>query len=203
MNYEIIRNNSRTLKGYICNVLILNKNIMKNLVIGMVALLFTLNSQAQNQNVKSEIKTTVTTNKDSKGVKETIKTEEVKEVQNIEFKDSNTLNKDLKDTPVQVTTTTKITENGVIKVLDVDHSAYYNYNGIKYQVTADKGGYNMFLPEGQRAAILRKTSNNNYIYSTKNGTSYGYFDTDGNLILETYDIKTDNVTTTKYIILQK
>ncbi len=176
---------------------------MKNLVMGMIALLFTLNSSAQNQNVKSEVKTTVTTNKDSKGVKETIKTEEVKEVQNIEFKDSNTLNKDLKDTPVQVTTTTKITENGVTKVLDVDHSAYYNYNGIKYQVTADKAGYTMFLPEGERAAILRKTSNNNYIYSTKNGTSYGYFDNDGNLILETYDVKTDNVTTTKYIIIQK
>ncbi|TDD97446.1 hypothetical protein [Flavobacterium cellulosilyticum] len=178
---------------------------MKNLVFGIIAILFSINSQAQNKNVKSEVQTTVTTVNDSDGEKKTVTTQEVHELQNIELMDANTtvLNKETKETPVQVTKTTKIAENGVTKVIDVDRSAYYDLNGVKYQVVADKKGYTMYFPKGIEAAILRKTSNNNYIYKTKNNTSFGYFDADGNLILETYNDKTDKVTVTKYDIIQK
>jgi len=178
---------------------------MKTLALGMLALLFSINFQAQNKNVQSEIKTTVTTVKDSDGEKKTVKTQEVQEVQNIEFKDTDTnfLNKETKETPVEVTKTTKITENGVTEVIDVDRSAYYNLNGEKYQITSDNKGYTVLFPTGKKSAILRKISNNNYIYKTKNNTSFGYFDTNGNLILETYDDKTDDVKVTKYIIIQK
>jgi hypothetical protein len=178
---------------------------MKNLVFGMIAILFSINSQAQNKNVKSEVETTVTTVHDSDGEKKIVKTQEVNEVQNIELKDAETndLNKETKETPVSVIKTTKVTENGVTKVVDVDRSAYYNLNGVKYQVVTDNNGYTMYFPKGDKAAILRKTSNNNYIYKTKNNTSFGYFDADGNLILETYNDKTDKVTVTKYNIIQK
>ena len=72
---------------------------MKTIILGMIAFLFTLTIQAQNKNVKSEVKTTVTTIKDSKGEKKLIKTQEVKEVQKIELKDadSNELNKEYAD----------------------------------------------------------------------------------------------------------
>ncbi|WP_413998835.1 hypothetical protein ACMDB5_13765 [Flavobacterium sp. W1B] len=178
---------------------------MKTIILGITAFLFSLNSQAQNKNVKSEVKTTVTTVKDSKGVKKSIKTQEVKEVQNIELKDadSNVLNKDVKETPVQVTATTAITADGVTKIIDVDRSAYYELNGQKYQVAIDKNGYNMFSPDGKEAAVLRKTSNNNYIYKAKNNTSFGYFDTNGNLVLETYDDMTDKVIITTYMIIKQ
>lgn len=178
---------------------------MKTIILGMAAFLFALNIQAQNKNVKSEVKTTVTTVKNSEGEKKIIKTQKVQEVQNIELKDadSNVLNKEMKETPVQVTKTTEVTANGVTRVVDVDRSAYYNLNGKKYQVTADQGGYTMFFPEGKKAAILRKTSNNNYIYKTKTNTSFGYFDANGNLVLETYDDKTDKVTVTTYNIIKQ
>lgn len=170
----------------------------------MAAFLFSINIQAQNKNVKSEVKTTVTTVKDSEGEKKLIKTQEVKEVQNIELKDadSNVLNKEMKETPVQVTATTEVTANGVTRVVDVDRSAYYNLNGNKYQVAVDKTGYTMFTPTGKKTAVLRKTSNNNYIYKTKNETSFGYFDANGNLVLESYNDKTDKVTVTTYIIVK-
>ncbi len=170
----------------------------------MAAFLFSINIQAQNKNVKSEVKTTVTTVKDSEGEKKLIKTQEVKEVQNIELKDadSNVLNKEMKETPVQVTATTEVTANGVTRVIDVDRSAYYNLNGSKYQVAVDKTGYTMFTPTGKKTAVLRKTSNNNYIYKTKNETSFGYFDANGNLVLESYNDKTDKVTVTTYIIVK-
>jgi hypothetical protein len=35
----------------------------------------------------------------------------------------------------------------------------------------------MIVPSGEKSAVLRKTSNNNYIL----GPSYGYFTADGNL----------------------
>lgn len=50
--------------------------------------------------------------------------------------------------------------------------------------------------------ILRKTSNNNYIYVEKNKVSVGYFDQEGNLILETYDPKSDNLIVNKYIMVK-
>ncbi|MBB1193383.1 hypothetical protein DNC80_06825 [Flavobacterium sp. SOK18b] len=169
---------------------------MKTILIGAIALLFSVNSQAQIKNVKSEVKTTVTTIKDSKGEKQLVKTQEVKETQNIELKDaeSNALNKEIKQTPVQVTAITAVTANGVTNIVDVDRSAYYNYNGQKYQVSLAETGYNMYLPNKEKAAVLRKTSNNNYIYSTKSKTSFGYFNADGNLVLESYDPATDKIT---------
>jgi hypothetical protein len=68
---------------------------------------------------------------------------------------------------------------------------------MKYQVVSDKSG-TMIAPSGEKSAVLRKTSNNNYIYKAKDKTSYGYFTADGNLILEHYDEATDTVTITTY-----
>lgn len=178
---------------------------MKTIILGIGAFLFAFNIQAQNENVKSEVKTTVTTIKDSDGKKEIIKTQDVKEVQNIELKDadSNSLNKEVKETPVNVTAVTKVSENGITKVVDIDRSAYYILSGKKYQISNDKKGYTMYYPDGKKSAILRRTSNNNYIYKTNTNTSYGYFDADGNLKLETYDPKTDQITITTYTIIKQ
>jgi hypothetical protein len=178
---------------------------MKIIMLGMAAFLFSINIQAQKKNVKSEVKTNITTVKDSDGNKQVIQTKEIEEVQSIELKDANSkiLNKDIKESPVEVTATTKITENGMTKLISVDRSAYYELDGMKYQVASDKSGYTMFSPDGKKSAILRKTSNNNYIYKAKDNTSYGYFTADGNLVLENYDEATDTVTITTYIIAKQ
>ena len=175
---------------------------MKIIVLGMAAFLFSLNIQAQNKNVKTEVKTNITTIKDSQGEKKLVETKEIQEVQNLELNDanSNVLNKDIKESPVEVTATTKITADGVTKVIDVDRSAYYELDGTKYQVSTDKKGYSVYMPDGKKSAILRKTSNNNYIYKSGNKTSFGHFNSDGNMILETYDEKTDTITITTYHI---
>ncbi|MFV8352073.1 hypothetical protein [Flavobacterium sp. XS2P14] len=178
---------------------------MKTIVLGMVAFLFSINSQAQIKNVKSEVKTTVTTVKNSDGQKKSIKTQEIKEVQKIELKDagSNALNKEIKATPVEVTAITSVTTNGVTNIVDVDRSAYYDFNGVKYQVKSAESGYNLYLPNAEKAAVLRKTSNNNYIYSSNTKTSSGYFDGNGNLVLECYDAKTDTITIETFNIIKK
>ena len=60
----------------------------------------------------------------------------------------------------------------------------------------------MYMPEGNYNALLRRTSNNNYFYVNKNKYSFGYFDGDGNFILETYNKKTDKVTVEKFSLQQ-
>lgn len=167
---------------------------MKTVFLGMFALLFSMSVQAQNQNKKTETVITTTTVKDDKGEHKVVKKEEVKEVQNIELKDvpPGTLNTDIQPTPTQATVTTTVNVDGQERIVDVDHSAYYSYNGEKYHVLSDTSGYT--VSSGNNISLLRKTANNTYIYRNKSKFSVGHFDSNGNLVLETYDDKTDKVT---------
>ncbi len=174
---------------------------MKTTALLITAFLFSLSGQAQNQNVTNVTKTTVTTVKDSDGEKQTVKKQDVQEVQNIELQNSESkeLNKDLKQTPVQVTSTTQITNpDGSTRTVDVDRSSYYEAGGKQYQVKLDPQGYTMTSPTSKKPALLRKTSTNSYIYRTNDKTAVGYFDTNGNLIIETYDDKSDKVSIETY-----
>ena len=167
---------------------------MKTLIIEVFAFLLSLTIQAQNQNKKTETVITTTTVKDAVGKHEIVKKEEIKEFQNIELKDvpSGTLNTDIQPTTTQATVTTRVSIDGDEKIVDIDHSAYYSYNGEKYHVLADKSGYTVNTPNA--ISLLRRTSNNNYIYKNKDKFAVGYFDANGNLVLETYNEKTDKVT---------
>lgn len=178
---------------------------MKTLAIGMFAFLLSMNGQAQNQNVTAVTKTTVTTVKDSDGEKKVVKEQNVQEVQNIELKDpdSKSLNKEMKETPVQVTSVTQVTNpDGSTRTVDIDRSSYYVGNGKKYKLDLDAMGYKMSSEDMKKPALLRKTSTNSYIYRGNSKTSVGYFDTNGNLVLETYDDKSDQVTIEKYSVVK-
>lgn len=177
---------------------------MKTLITSLCSAVFTSICFAQNTNVKSEVTTITTTIKDSEGEKRIVKSEETKEVQPIQLQNEkpNTLNIDTKESPVNVTTKTKVSVNGVTESIDIDHSSYYIKDGVKYQVSLDKSGYLMKTPEGKKLSFLRRTSNNNYIFKSKDKFSVGYFDADGNLVLETYDEKTDSIILEKYSVVK-
>ncbi len=175
---------------------------MKRIILGIAIAAFAMNAQAQNQNVTDVSKTTVTTVKDSDGEKKLVKQENIQEKQNIEFQnaESNALNKDMKATPVQVTSTTQITgPDGKTRTVDVDRSAYYSIGGDKYQIKPDNTGYTMTDPKGKRTGLLRQMGNNTYIYRANGQTSYASFDANRNLVIQTYDDKTDTFTTTTYM----
>ena len=161
----------------------------------MFAILLSFYMQAQNKNASTVTKTTTTTIKNDKGERKIVKNEEIKELQNIELKavPNNTLNTEMKDSPVQVTSTTRISVDGVEKIVDVDRSAYYSFNNKKYQVAADKSGYTVTSPNNNEFSRMRKTANNTYIYRNNDKFSIGHFDDTGNLVLETYDEKTDSI----------
>lgn len=175
---------------------------MKTTFLTIAAFVFTFSINAQNQNVTEISKTTVTTVKDSEGEKQLVKKQNVQQVQNIELKDadSKSLNKDMKQTPIQVTSSIQVTNpDGTTRTVDVDRSAYYEYSGKKYKIALDAMGYSILDPDTKVTSKLRKTSTNAYIYKTKDRTAVGYFDTMGNLVIETYDDKSDKVTTATYV----
>ncbi|WP_338377317.1 hypothetical protein [uncultured Flavobacterium sp.] len=177
---------------------------MKNLIVTLSLILCTTYGFAQNKNVQAEEKTTVKTIKDSDGEKKIVKTEEIKEVQNIEFENENSkaLNKDVKSTPVKVESKTEVSVDGVTRSIDIDRSAYYNLDGKKYEVAVDKSGYSIKNTDGKNLGLLRKTSSDSYLYVTKNKVSVGYFDNEGNLIIETYDDKNDVMIVDKYLVVK-
>lgn len=179
---------------------------MKSIFIGMTTLLLTMTIQAQNKNVKDETITTVTTVTTSDGEKKYVKKENTVEVQNIELKEEkpNTLNIETKDTPVEVTTTTKIINpDGTTRTVDIDRSAYYELNGKKFKVALDANGYRMMSDNSKSSSFLRKTSTNSYIFTSGNKTAIGYFDVNGNLVLESYNPKTDQVTFETYTVVKQ
>lgn len=176
----------------------------KLLVLSAIALLFASNIQAQNTNSQTETKTTTSTKKDSDGVHKTVKKVVTKEVQNIELgqEKPNTINIPTVDSPIDVTTTTKITNpDGTTRTVDIDRSSYYESNGNKYKLDLDASGYVMTFGNG-KPALLRKTSTNSYIYRSEAKTAIGYFDVNGDLIVEIYNDKSDKVSFEKYKIVR-
>ncbi|WP_291138811.1 hypothetical protein [Flavobacterium sp. UBA7663] len=174
---------------------------MKSILFGILFICATGTINSQNKNVKDETKTTTTTVVDSKGEKTYVKKENTREVQNIELKEQNpkNINMDLKDSAVMVKSTTTITNpDGSTRTVDIDRSSYYLLNGKKYNVALDSRGYRILSEDKKEEAFLRKTSTNSFIYRNKNKIAIGYFDVEGNLILETYDPKTDTVSYEKY-----
>ena len=176
---------------------------MKSILFGILFICATSTVNSQNKNVKDETKTTTTTIVDSKGEKTYVKKENTREVQNIELKEQNpkNINMDLKDSAVMVKSTTTITNpDGSTRTVDIDRSSYYLLNGKKYNVALDSRGYRILSEDNKEEAFLRKTSTNSFIYRNKNKIAIGYFDVEGNLILETYDPKTDTISFQKYIV---
>lgn len=176
---------------------------MKSLILTTLLSFSTLNIVAQNKNVQKETKTVTKTIKDSKGEQKIVKTIETEETQNVELALSEQKGKNIpikEEAKVDVTKTTKIKIDGETKFIDVDQSAYYNLNGTKYQIIQKGNGYSMMNAANSETGVLRKTSNNNYIFRSKDKVSFGYFDNEGNLILETFDYKNDQITMEKFTI---
>lgn len=175
---------------------------MKNLISIAFLLFVTFSLQAQNKNVIKETETKTTTVKNSEGEKKIVTTNETEEVQNIQLEEAkpNTLNIPMKESPVMVTKTTELSVDGKTKYVDVDHSAYYMNNGTKYQFKTDDYGYSIINNNSKKNSYLRKTSNNNYLFVNDGKVSSAYFDADGNLIIDTYNEKTDRITTEKFMV---
>lgn len=176
---------------------------MKLVIITAITFLFS--TQIEAQNTQTETKTKTTTVKDSEGTHKTVKTQVTKKEQTIELgqENPNSINIPIISSPETVTTSTKITNpDGTTRTVGIDRSAYYESNGKIYKLELDASGY--IISHGDmKPALLRRTSTNSYIFKSENKTAIGYFDTEGNLVVEVYNDKLDMVDIEKFKYIKK
>jgi hypothetical protein len=179
---------------------------MKNIITFGLALLLSAGLLAQNTNVTDVTKKTVTTIRDSDGTKQVVKEMHIKAQQKIELEnaDSKALNKNLKDSPVELTSTTTVTNaDGTTRTVEIDRSAIYKFNNLYYLLSLDPSGYVVTDADNVAIGLLRATTTNSFIFRGKGSISIGYFDVDGNLVLETYDDESDKVIARTFVKLQR
>lgn len=176
--------------------------IMKYITLIMM-LSFGLVLNAQNTNVQKETKTTTVTVNNGKEKKKMVKTENMDATQDVELEDadSNELNKNVKQSPVRVQSSTTVATDPDFN-REIGQISNYTMNGQNYIFVTDKSGYRISSPTDKELGKLRKTSDNRYIFKTKEKTSIGYFDTYGNLIVESYDDVTDSVSKETYALVK-
>lgn len=178
---------------------------MKKLMILSVMILGTSVTFAQNTNVLKETETKVTTIKDSKGERKIEKTIVRNETQPVELEMSEQKGKNIpmkENVPVNVQTKTKVAVDGKTQYVNIEHSAYYMFNNKKYEIKNDEKGYIFYHNGKETNEFLRKTSRDYYLYINKNDVSIAKFDSNGNLIIESYDKKKDEITVEKYTVMQ-
>ena len=168
-------------------------------------LIFLLSFTSVGQNTQTETKTKTVTIEDSKGIHKTVKTEVVKKDQKIELgnENPNSINIPAVDSPILVTTSTKITNpDGTTRTVQLDRSGYYENNGRIYVLSLDGSGY--VLTHGEmKPALLRKTSINSYIYKLESKVAIAYFDSNENLVVEFYDALSNQMIIEKYNHIKK
>ena len=146
----------------------------------------------KNKNKKSETLTTKTTTRDNKGDKTAIKsvTEKEKQVISLQDGDENRTNQTMVMSPVEV-----------------DTEVNYGYDGDRFQFVnqEDKDGYRLMTvrdnAKHEEYAIIKPTSQDGYYILSKEGkTSFGYFNQEGNFVVERYDEKLDQIVSDVYKI---
>jgi hypothetical protein len=178
---------------------------MKNLAIAIL-LASGLGATAQvNQNVIKESKTTTVKVNDGSGTpKKLVRTQNTQAVNEIEIKDgdSKQLNKSTTESTPQVMSSTSVERDNGFNAR-VGQISNYQMGGKDYIFVSDKMGYRIATPDNKDFAKIRRASNGQYLYKTATATSIGYFNQEGNFVVETYDDKADGMTVETYTKVQK
>lgn len=163
---------------------------MRKLLLIFALAAFTTGFAQENTNTKKE---TVVTKKSVKSdlgvdVSTTAETKTEKQTINLDQSDANMTNQTMVMSPTQVDT-------------DVNYS--YDGNRFKFLNQKDEKGYRLMTVKDnatdQEYAIIKPSTQNGYYILSKDGTSsFGYFNKDGNFVVERYDAKLDAVVSDIY-----
>lgn len=163
---------------------------MKKVLLIFALAAFTTGFAQENTNMKKETVVTKTAVKDNQGVKESTKSVSIKEKQQLEL-----ASEDSK----------KVNQNVVMSPVKVDTKVTYGYEGNRFKFLSqkDEEGYRLMNVKDNKTqeeyAIIKPTSQNGYYIYSKNGeSSFGYFNDEGNFVVESYDPKSDAVVNQVY-----
>ncbi|HLW31857.1 MAG TPA: hypothetical protein VKX40_06325 [Aequorivita sp.] len=163
---------------------------MKKILLIFALAAFTTGFAQENKNKTSETVVTKTITTDSKG--SDVKTQAVKETKEqviaLDASEANQTNQAI-----------------VMKPAEVDTEVTYGYDGNRFKFLSqkDEKGYRMMTVKDNKtqeefAIVKPSTQNGYYILSQKGESSFGYFNADGNFVVERYDPKTDAIVSEIY-----
>ena len=163
---------------------------MKKILLIVSLAAFTAGFAQENKNEKTETVVTKTAVKTDKGTKVATKAVTQSQQQVIALDDS-----DQNETNQSV----------VMKPMEVNTSVSYGYDGNRYQFMnqKDEKGYRLMTVKDNASqeeyAIIKPTSQNGYYIMSQNGSSsFGYFNAEGNFVVERYDSKTNSIVSDVY-----
>ncbi len=101
----------------------------------------------------------------------------------------------------------KVNQDAVMSSMEVDTDVSYGFEGNRFQFISqeDKDGYRLMTvrdnAKQEEYAIIKPSSQNGYYILSQDGqSSFGYFNADGNFVVERYDAKRDEVVNDVYQI---
>lgn len=169
---------------------------MKRVII-LFAFLISVGSFAQEKkkNTETETVTTKKTVTDNKGSRTSTKTESQTKNINMRLADEDA---------------NKVNQMVILDPEEVDTNVSYDFGGEQFQFLnqEDREGYRLMTVKDNTSnkeyAIIKPTSQEGYFIISKEGqSSFGYFNDEGNFIVERYDQKQDKIVTDVYKIDKK
>jgi|TARA_R110000823_G_scaffold311448_1_gene437061 hypothetical protein len=160
------------------------------LLLAMVSFSVTFAQVDKNTNTEKQTVVTKTSVTDDKGTDTATKavTQTKKEVLSLKDSDANQTNQSV-----------------VMKPIEVDTDVTYDYEGnrFKFLNQKDEEGYRLMTIKdnatNEEYAVIKPTSQNGYYIMSQDGrSSFGYFNADGNFVVERYDAKTDAIISEVY-----
>ncbi len=165
------------------------------LLLAMVSFSVTFAQVDKNTNTQKQTVVTKTTVTDDKGTDTATKavTQTKKEVLTLKDSDANQTNQSVVMKPI---------------VVDTDVTYSYDGNRFKFLSQKDENGYRLMTIKdnatNEQYAVIKPTSQNGYYIMSQDGkSSFGYFNADGNFVVERYDPKTDAITSEIYRLNMK
>ncbi len=163
---------------------------MKKVLIVFALAAFTTGFAQENKNQKQETVVTKTAVKSEKGIDVSTKavTQTEKQVITLAENDANQTNQTMVMEPTKVNT-------------DVNYG--YDGNRFKFISQKDEVGYRLMTVKDnatqEEYAIIKPTSQEGYYILAKDGTSsFGYFNADGNFVVEHYDAEKEAIVSYVY-----
>jgi len=179
---------------------------MKNLVY-IFSLLMCAGIYAQNNNpvdvTDETIVKTVQVKEDGKIIEKKVKVNTVqKQEVKIDPKDRYKLNGYRMDTPVKVTKTVMVDNDGDPQYDTKTKVTYYKFNEVDYAFVPDEKGFIVSVKKGDKRMPFGKARysarNMSYIVTTDEYTGVGYFDKEKTFVIEYYDGESDGLITKEF-----
>lgn len=163
---------------------------MKKVLIIFALAAFTTGFAQENKNTKQETTLTKKSVRSDKGVDVSTKAETKTQSEVISLDDADV---------------NKTNQNMVMKPVEVNSDVNYAYDGNRFKFInqKDENGYRLMTVRDnateEEYAIIKPSTQNGYYILSKDGTSsFGYFNEDGNFVVERYDAKQDAVVSDVY-----